>query len=187
VARQRPTSRDAQSLLARPNPSIDGTGNPVVTRPLPQAARCRGIYPLGSFGILLFPTPPKEMRHASLVAPAVIWPRLRPPRLKGSLYRCGWSSMRNHERPQVPPDVRATRSAWRSACISTMIPVSPPHIPTSHGGQNMTKVQAAYLQATWNQLGSPLCKHLKIDLERSEDGSMTGSYRCTDCGDAVAR
>ena len=46
----------------------------------------------------------------------------------------------------------------------------------------MTKVQAAYLQATWNQLGSPLCKHLKIDLERSEDGYMTGSYRCTDCG-----
>jgi hypothetical protein len=51
----------------------------------------------------------------------------------------------------------------------------------------MTKVQAAYLQATWNQLGSPLCEHLKVDLERSEDGYVTGTYRCLACGYAVAR
>jgi hypothetical protein len=44
----------------------------------------------------------------------------------------------------------------------------------------MTKVQAAYLQATWNHLGSPCCEHLKIDLERSEDGYVTGTY-----GDAL--
>ena len=51
----------------------------------------------------------------------------------------------------------------------------------------MKKVQAAYLQATWNQLGSPVCEHLKIDLERSEDGYVTGNYRCLACGYAVAR
>ena len=50
----------------------------------------------------------------------------------------------------------------------------------------MTKVQAAYLQATWNQLGSLFCEHLKIDLERSEDGYVTGNYRCLACGYAVA-
>jgi len=46
-----------------------------------------------------------------------------------------------------------------------------------HGGTDMTKVQATYLQATWNELGFPLCEHLKLDLERSEDGYMTGNYR----------
>ena len=51
----------------------------------------------------------------------------------------------------------------------------------------MTKAQAAYLQVTWNQLGSSRCEHLKIDLERSEDGYMTGTYRCLACGHAVAR
>ena len=51
----------------------------------------------------------------------------------------------------------------------------------------MTKLQAWYLQATWNQLGFPLCEHLKIDLEGSEDGYMTGNYRCLACGQAVAR
>jgi hypothetical protein len=50
----------------------------------------------------------------------------------------------------------------------------------------MTKVQAAYLQAAWNQLGAPLCEHLKVDLERSEDGYATGNYRCLACGYAVA-
>lgn len=51
----------------------------------------------------------------------------------------------------------------------------------------MTKAQAADLQATWNELGSPLCEHLKIDLERNEDGYVTGNYRCTACGYAIAR
>ena len=49
----------------------------------------------------------------------------------------------------------------------------------------MTKVQAAYLQATWNELGSPLCEHRKLDLERSEDGYVTGNYRCLACGYAI--
>jgi hypothetical protein len=46
----------------------------------------------------------------------------------------------------------------------------------------MTKVQATCIQATWNQLGSQLCEHLKVDLERSEDGYVTGTYRCIACG-----
>jgi hypothetical protein len=56
-----------------------------------------------------------------------------------------------------------------------------------HGGPLMTKVQAAYLRAIWNALGSPLCEHRKIDVERSEDGHMTGNSRCLACGYAVAR
>ena len=50
----------------------------------------------------------------------------------------------------------------------------------------MTKVQAAYLQAMWNELGSPLCEHHKLDLERSEDGYVTVNYRCLACGDTIA-
>jgi hypothetical protein len=34
----------------------------------------------------------------------------------------------------------------------------------------MTKAQARDLPDTWAELGSPLCEHRKIDLERSEDG-----------------
>jgi hypothetical protein len=51
----------------------------------------------------------------------------------------------------------------------------------------MTKGEAADLQATWTQQGDPpLCVHLKIDLERSEDGYMTGKYRCLGCGQSVS-
>ncbi|HXC65860.1 MAG TPA: hypothetical protein VN638_00490 [Nitrospiraceae bacterium] len=51
----------------------------------------------------------------------------------------------------------------------------------------MTKNQAVELQAKWNRHVKypPVCEHRKIDLERSEDGYLTGSYRCTTCGDAV--
>lgn len=52
---------------------------------------------------------------------------------------------------------------------------------------HMTKGEAADLQATWTQQGDPpLCVHLKIDLERSEDGYMTGKYRCLGCGQSVS-
>ena len=50
----------------------------------------------------------------------------------------------------------------------------------------MTTGQAALLQATWDELGSPLCEHRKVELERSEDGYVTGNYRCIACGDALA-
>jgi len=51
---------------------------------------------------------------------------------------------------------------------------------------DLTKVQAADLQAIRIELGSPLCEHRRIDLERNEDGYMTGNYRCLACGDAVS-
>jgi hypothetical protein len=51
----------------------------------------------------------------------------------------------------------------------------------------MTKAQAFKLQATWHQMGSPFCDHLNLDLERTEDGYLTGNYRCLACGDAVPR
>ena len=52
----------------------------------------------------------------------------------------------------------------------------------------MTKAQAAEVHANWHQQGEPpICVHRKIDLERSEDGYMTGNYRCSACGDSVAR
>jgi hypothetical protein len=59
-----------------------------------------------------------------------------------------------------------------------------PHIHQSHKEKAMTKVQTAYLLATWNELGAPLCEHRKIDLKRNEDVYMTGNYRCLP---AVAR
>ena len=53
----------------------------------------------------------------------------------------------------------------------------------------MTMIQAAELQAKWNRQVKypPLCEHLKVDVERNEDGYVTGSYRCTACGGALAR
>lgn len=52
----------------------------------------------------------------------------------------------------------------------------------------MTKAQATELQMKWKQqVTPPPCEHLKIDLERSEDGYVTGNYRCTACGDLVSR
>lgn len=51
---------------------------------------------------------------------------------------------------------------------------------------DLTKAQADDLQAIWIELGSPPCEHRRIDLERNEDGCMTGAYRCLACGDAVS-
>jgi hypothetical protein len=34
---------------------------------------------------------------------------------------------------------------------------------------------------------SPPCEHLFIDVERTEDGYVTGNYRCTACRDLVSR
>ena len=52
---------------------------------------------------------------------------------------------------------------------------------------DLTKVQAADLQAIWIELGSPLCEHRRIDLERSEDGYLTGNYHCRECGETIVR
>jgi hypothetical protein len=52
----------------------------------------------------------------------------------------------------------------------------------------MTKVQAAELQVKWKQQDPPrLCEHPKIDMERNEDGYVTGNYRCTACGNSFPR
>lgn len=83
----------------------------------------------------------------------------RPLRLKGSLCRCGRSRMRNHDRSHVLPMTEKT----------------------------MTKAQAVDLQAKWKQQGSPLCEHLKVELERNEVGCLTGNYQCTTCGRPVPR
>lgn len=82
--------------------------------------------------------------------------------------------MSNHEKPPV-------------LTMSEPQDLSKPRTSTRQRGTEMTKGEAAYLQATWNQLGSPLCEHLKVDLERGDDGYVTGTYRCLACGHAVAR
>jgi hypothetical protein len=52
----------------------------------------------------------------------------------------------------------------------------------------MTKDQAAELQVKWKQQDPPrLCEHQKIDLERNEDGYVTGRYYCLTCGEAIGR
>ncbi len=52
----------------------------------------------------------------------------------------------------------------------------------------MTKVQAAEVHVNWHQQGEPpICEHLKVELECSHDGHLTGSYYCLACGDSVAR
>jgi len=52
----------------------------------------------------------------------------------------------------------------------------------------MTKAQAAELQVKWKQQDPPrLCEHPKIDIERNEDGYVTGNYRCRECGEAIVR
>ena len=49
----------------------------------------------------------------------------------------------------------------------------------------MTQQQAVDLQATLTQNGSPICEHLKVELERNEIGGLTGNYQCTTCGHSV--
>jgi hypothetical protein len=52
----------------------------------------------------------------------------------------------------------------------------------------MTTAEAAELQVKWaQQVGLPLCEHLKVELGRTEDGSVTGNCHCTTCGHSVPR
>ncbi|NWF71809.1 MAG: hypothetical protein HXY51_02020 [Nitrospirae bacterium] len=50
----------------------------------------------------------------------------------------------------------------------------------------MTKDQAAELQAKWHQQGDHYCEHLKVEVECSNDGELTGNSYCLACGAAVA-
>jgi len=52
----------------------------------------------------------------------------------------------------------------------------------------MTNAEAAELQLKWIQRGdSPLCEHLKVELEYNDDNSETDIHRCTTCGRSVPR
>ena len=51
---------------------------------------------------------------------------------------------------------------------------------------DMTKSEAAEIQLKWTQQGNlPLCEHLKVELEQTEGGDVSGTYRCTTCGEVV--
>ena len=54
----------------------------------------------------------------------------------------------------------------------------------------MTKAQAINLQVQWKQQGEPLprCAHPIQELAeiiRSDDGYVTGTYHCRECGDEI--
>jgi hypothetical protein len=52
----------------------------------------------------------------------------------------------------------------------------------------MTRRQAAELRMKWNQQGnSPPCAHSRLELERSDNGYLTGHYICIVCGEAVTQ
>src|SRR5262245_23793872 len=47
----------------------------------------------------------------------------------------------------------------------------------------ITKTQAAALQTKWKQLPDPpLCEHRQQEMESSDNGYLTGNYRCLLCG-----
>ncbi len=52
----------------------------------------------------------------------------------------------------------------------------------------MTVTQAAELRVKWKQRVNPTpCDHLSLELERSDNGYLTGNYICIVCGTAVAQ
>ena len=58
--------------------------------------------------------------------------------------------------------------------------------PTSLQSTEMTKSEAAALQVKWTQhVDLPFCEHLKVELEQTEGGDVSGTYRCTTCGEVV--
>ena len=50
----------------------------------------------------------------------------------------------------------------------------------------ITKSEAAERQLSWTQQGDlPLCEHHKVELEQTAGGEVSGTYRCTTCGEVV--
>ena len=50
----------------------------------------------------------------------------------------------------------------------------------------MTKSEAVELQLRWTRQGNlVLCEHLKVELEETEGGEVSGTYRCAACGEVV--
>jgi hypothetical protein len=55
-------------------------------------------------------------------------------------------------------------------------------------GQMMTATQAAELRVKWKQRVKPSpCEHLNLELERSDNGYLTGNYTCIVCGEVAAQ
>jgi hypothetical protein len=51
---------------------------------------------------------------------------------------------------------------------------------------DMTKSEAAELQLRWTKQRHPsLCEHPNVELEQTEGGDVSGTYRCTTCGEVV--
>jgi len=64
-------------------------------------------------------------------------------------------------------------------------PFSPAPSPEDQS-TGMTKSEADEIQLRWTQQGRlPLCEHLKVELEQTEGGDVSGTYRCTTCGEVV--
>lgn len=52
----------------------------------------------------------------------------------------------------------------------------------------MTITEAESLRVKWKrQVNPPLCEHPKPQFEASEDGYLTDTYYCTDCGESVVK
>ena len=72
-----------------------------------------------------------------------------------------------------------------------MLAYAPPHY-CDYQGDMMTRVHAAALQAKWEHRGDPPphCEHLSLVASivvLSEDGSVTSTYHCRECGEAIVR
>jgi hypothetical protein len=53
----------------------------------------------------------------------------------------------------------------------------------------MTKAQAAEIRAKWKQRGDPLssCQHQTQELAPSDEGYVTTTYFCLECGEVIER
>ena len=60
------------------------------------------------------------------------------------------------------------------------------HFLNSLLSTDMTKAEAAETQRRWTQQDNPpLCGHLNVELEQPEGEDVSGTYRCTACGQVV--
>jgi formylmethanofuran dehydrogenase subunit E len=57
---------------------------------------------------------------------------------------------------------------------------------TDNQSTGITKSEAAEIQLSWTQQGDlPVCEHHKVELEQTEGKEVSGTYRCTTCGEVV--
>jgi formylmethanofuran dehydrogenase subunit E len=76
---------------------------------------------------------------------------------------------------------------WRSGHIESLQLTRPwRRSPTSLQSTDMTKAEADGIQLRWTkQENPPLCEHRKVELEQTEGGEVSGTYRCTTCDEVV--